>query len=161
MLSSSKLNLTWISLNFNLNFNLSFHWTADTQTRGKLGNEEADLIPSTRNIPRTLQQWWRLNSRNAMVQRLKQLMSALAEEGWVPESNNERPYLPLPLVFHLELPLLWRPVNILSILPGSAQTHSPTKPSWTQSLPAGFLRLCIHFFWRTCPILLNNLYACT
>ena len=80
MLFSSKLNLTWISLNFNLNFNLNFHWTADTQTRGKLGNEEAGLIPSTRNIPRALQQWWRLNSRNAMVQRLKQLMSALAEE---------------------------------------------------------------------------------
>ena len=56
MLFSSKLNLT------------NFHWTADTQTRGELGNEEAGLISSTKNIPRTLQQWWRLNSRNAMEQ---------------------------------------------------------------------------------------------
>ena len=32
--------------------------------------------------------------------------------------------------FHLKLPLLSRPVNILSIFPGSLQTHSPMKPSW-------------------------------
>ena len=75
---------------------------------------------------------------------LKQLMSALAEEGWILESNNGTPHLPLLLVFRLELPLLSRPVNILPILPGSAQTHSPRKPSWTHSLPAGFLRPSLH-----------------
>ena len=32
--------------------------------------------------------------------------------------------------FHLKLPLLSCPVNILPIFPGSAQTHCPMKPSW-------------------------------
>ena len=147
ILFSSKLNLN------------NFHWTTDTQTRGKLGNEEAGLIPSTRNIPRTLQQWWRLNSKNAMEQTTETVDECPSRGGL--DSGVKQWNLPLLLVFHLELPLLSWPVNILPILPGSAQTHSPRKPSWTHSLPAGFLRLCIYFFWRTCPILLNNFYVCT
>ena len=42
-----------------------------------------------------------------------------------------RTHLLWQLFFGLESPLLSQPVNIPPIFPGSAQTHSPMKPSWS------------------------------
>ena len=56
---------------------------------------------------------------------------ALVEECCTSDSNRGRPCLFSQFFFfHLKLPLLSRPVNILPIFPGSAQTHCPMKPSW-------------------------------
>ena len=42
-----------------------------------------------------------------------------------------RTHLPSQLFFHLESLLLSQSINIPPIFPGSAQTHSSMKPSWT------------------------------
>ena len=149
ILFSSKLNLN------------NFHWTTDTQTRGKLGNEEAGLIPSTRNISRALQRWWRLNSRNVMEQTVE---TDDEHTGWGGLDSRVKQWKPRPS-FTSCLPFGIAPPLTACQYPAHPSRLSPNtlsmKPSWSHSLPAGFLRLCLHFFWRTCPILLNNLYACT
>ena len=57
---------------------------------------------------------------------------ALVEECYTLDSNRGSlsPSFFTVFFFHLKLPLLSWPVNILTIFPGSAQTHSPMKRSW-------------------------------
>ena len=67
------------------------HWTADTQTRGKLGKGGTGLVPSIqRNIkgPSAMVETY---SRSKWLMRAR--CEALAEEGWVPESNSRTPCL--------------------------------------------------------------------
>ena len=101
-------------------------------------------MPSVQKHIKALQRWWRLTVEGQWSRLLKWLMwaghEALAEEGWTLESNSRSPpsftaFLP----FVIALPIT--ACHILPIFPGSAQTQSPMKPSWTHLSSCWF---CLH-----------------
>ena len=106
------------------------HWTADTYTRGKLGNDNVGLMPSIQKHIKGPSATVETHSRDTLEQTVE-----VVNVGWTGGPGrgglDSGALLPSQLSFYVELPLLSQPINIPPIFPGSAQTHSPMKPSWT------------------------------
>ena len=126
---------------FKLNLTNS-HWIEGTQPRGKLGNGTVGLVPSIQKHIKGPSAMVETYSRDTTEQ-----TAEMVNVGWTwgpgrggldPRVKQQEACLPSQLFFHVELPLLSQPGNILPIiLLGSAHTRSPMEPSWTHRFLLG------------------------
>ena len=120
----------------------------------------------SRSTSRALQQWWRLTVVAPQSRLMKWLMwawhEALGQEGWTRVKQWEGH------TFLHSFSSIWNfPFSHSLSISCPSSRLSPhilsMKPSWSHSLPAGFLRPSLHlsFLLKDHLILLHHLYTCT
>ena len=95
------------------------HWTADTQTRGKLGKGNAGLVPSIQKHIKGPSAMVETYSRSTTEQTAEMVnegqMCGPGRGGLGSRVKKHEVLLPSQLFFHLELLFLSRSINILTI----------------------------------------------